>query len=116
MIQSKQMGKRENKVLNMEGRVQFDLLQVGRTDAPTNISYWYLGIWHFLWTDGTIAVFDTFYEQMGPLQYLTLSMNRWDHCSIWHFLWTDGTIAVFDTFNEQMGPLRAVIPAGFESF
>ena len=61
-------------------------------------------IWHFLWTDGTIAVFDTFYEQMGPLQYLTL------------FLWTDGTIAVFDTFNEQMGPLHAVISAGFESF
>ena len=27
-IQSKQMGKRENKVVNMEGRVQFDLLQV----------------------------------------------------------------------------------------
>ena len=28
-IQSKQMGKRENKIVNMEGRVQFDLLQVG---------------------------------------------------------------------------------------
>ncbi|RUS92053.1 hypothetical protein EGW08_000266, partial [Elysia chlorotica] len=28
MIQSKQMGKRENKVLNIEGRVQFDLLQI----------------------------------------------------------------------------------------
>ena len=28
MIQSKQMGKRENKIINMEGRVQFDLLQV----------------------------------------------------------------------------------------
>ena len=27
-FQSKQMGKRENKVLNIEGRVQFDLLQV----------------------------------------------------------------------------------------
>ena len=29
MIQSKQMGKRENKIINIEGRVQFDLLQVG---------------------------------------------------------------------------------------
>ena len=29
MFQSKQMGKRENKVINIEGRVQFDLLQVG---------------------------------------------------------------------------------------
>ena len=28
MFQSKQMGKRENKVINTEGRVQFDLLQV----------------------------------------------------------------------------------------
>ncbi|GFO41576.1 DNA polymerase [Plakobranchus ocellatus] len=28
MIQSRQMGKRENKVLNIEGRVQFDLLQI----------------------------------------------------------------------------------------
>lgn len=28
MIQSKQMGKRENKIINIEGRVQFDLLQV----------------------------------------------------------------------------------------
>ena len=27
-FQSKQLGKRENKVVNMEGRVQFDLLQV----------------------------------------------------------------------------------------
>ena len=27
-IQSKQMGKRENKVINIEGRVQLDLLQV----------------------------------------------------------------------------------------
>lgn len=28
MLQSRQMGKRENKVINIEGRVQFDLLQV----------------------------------------------------------------------------------------
>ena len=28
MFQSKQMGKRENKIINIEGRVQFDLLQV----------------------------------------------------------------------------------------
>ncbi|KAJ8299468.1 hypothetical protein KUTeg_023528 [Tegillarca granosa] len=28
MFQSKQMGKRENKVINIEGRVQFDLLQI----------------------------------------------------------------------------------------
>lgn len=28
-IQSKQMGRRENKIINIEGRVQFDLLQVG---------------------------------------------------------------------------------------
>jgi hypothetical protein len=28
MFQSRQMGKRENKVINIEGRVQFDLLQV----------------------------------------------------------------------------------------
>ncbi len=28
MIQSKQMGKRENKSINIEGRVQFDLLMV----------------------------------------------------------------------------------------
>lgn len=27
-FQSKQMGRRENKTINMEGRVQFDLLQV----------------------------------------------------------------------------------------
>ena len=27
-LQSKQMGRRENKVVNMEGRVQFDLFQV----------------------------------------------------------------------------------------
>jgi DNA polymerase delta subunit 1 len=27
-LQSRQMGKRENKVINIEGRVQFDLLQV----------------------------------------------------------------------------------------
>lgn len=27
-FQSKQMGRRENKIINMEGRVQFDLLQV----------------------------------------------------------------------------------------
>lgn len=34
-FQSKQMGRRENKTINMEGRVQFDLLQVSgsRTDA-----------------------------------------------------------------------------------
>ena len=30
IIQSKQMGKRENKDINIEGRVQFDLLMVGR--------------------------------------------------------------------------------------
>ena len=28
VLQSRQMGKRENKVINIEGRVQFDLLQV----------------------------------------------------------------------------------------
>ena len=28
MLQSRQMGKRENKIINIEGRVQFDLLQV----------------------------------------------------------------------------------------
>ena len=27
-LQSKQMGKRENKIINIEGRVQFDLFQV----------------------------------------------------------------------------------------
>ena len=31
MFQSRQMGKRENKLINIEGRVQFDLLQVYRT-------------------------------------------------------------------------------------
>lgn len=45
-FQSKQMGRRENKTINMEGRVQFDLLQVssGRTDAAHPL-------WkdHFLW-------------------------------------------------------------------
>lgn len=45
-FQSKQMGRRENKTINMEGRVQFDLLQVssGRTD-PVH------PLWkdHFLW-------------------------------------------------------------------
>ena len=30
MLQSKQMGRRENKIINIEGRVQFDLLQVNR--------------------------------------------------------------------------------------
>ena len=30
-LQSKQMGKRENKIVNIEGRVQFDLLQVRHT-------------------------------------------------------------------------------------
>ena len=30
-IQSKQMGKRENKVINIDGRVQLDLLQVHKT-------------------------------------------------------------------------------------
>lgn len=30
LLQSKQMGKRENKVINMEGRIHFDLLQVIR--------------------------------------------------------------------------------------
>ena len=39
VLQSKQMGKRENKVINIEGRVQFDLLQVRcmfnhQTDCP----------------------------------------------------------------------------------
>ena len=29
MLQSKQMGRRENKTINIEGRVQFDMLQVG---------------------------------------------------------------------------------------
>ena len=33
VIQSKQMGKRENKVINIEGRVQFDLLQVSRSSS-----------------------------------------------------------------------------------
>jgi len=28
MLQSKQMGRRENKTINIEGRVQFDMLQV----------------------------------------------------------------------------------------
>lgn len=28
-VASKQMGRRENKIINIEGRVQFDLLQVG---------------------------------------------------------------------------------------
>ena len=28
ILQSKQMGKRENKVINIEGRVQFDLLLI----------------------------------------------------------------------------------------
>ena len=31
IFQSKQMGRRENKVINIEGRVQFDLLQVSIT-------------------------------------------------------------------------------------
>lgn len=30
-FQSKQMGRRENKSINMEGRVQFDLLQVRKS-------------------------------------------------------------------------------------
>lgn len=30
ILQSKQMGKRENKIINTEGRVQFDLFQVMR--------------------------------------------------------------------------------------
>ncbi len=32
-LQSKQMGKRENKVINIDGRVQFDLLQVSRAES-----------------------------------------------------------------------------------
>ena len=30
-LQSRQMGKRENKIINIDGRVQFDLLQVNVT-------------------------------------------------------------------------------------
>jgi DNA polymerase delta subunit 1 len=37
MIQSKQMGKRENKIINMEGRVIFDLLQVSFTHSFNSI-------------------------------------------------------------------------------
>ena len=37
MFQSKQMGKRENKVINIEGRVQFDLLQVGLVFNVTKV-------------------------------------------------------------------------------
>jgi len=38
MIQSKQMGKRENKSINIEGRVQFDLLLVSNTiSVQTNL-------------------------------------------------------------------------------
>lgn len=55
-FQSKQMGRRENKTINMEGRVQFDLLQVSssRTDAVHPL-------WkdHFLWkkTFGSVKNF-----------------------------------------------------------
>ena len=38
-IQSRQMGKRENKVINIDGRVQFDLLQVPLNPAPV-ITHW----------------------------------------------------------------------------
>ena len=43
-LQSKQMGKRENKVVNIEGRVQFDLFQVRYFSSKgfRNIQYlWY---------------------------------------------------------------------------
>jgi len=36
-FQSKQMGRRENKIINMEGRVQFDLLQVSFNSNFNNI-------------------------------------------------------------------------------
>ena len=36
-FQSKQMGRRENKIMNMEGRVQFDLLQVSADTFPVSI-------------------------------------------------------------------------------
>ena len=41
MMQSKQMGRRENKVINIEGRVQFDMLQVciGLTLLSSSSSY-----------------------------------------------------------------------------
>ena len=36
MLQSKQMGRRENKVINIEGRVQFDLYQVSGSCCAKN--------------------------------------------------------------------------------
>ena len=39
-IQSRQMGKRENKVINIDGRVQFDLLQVRLNPAPVITHSW----------------------------------------------------------------------------
>lgn len=54
VMQSKQMGRRENKVVTMEGRVQFDLLQVRRPPlrhllgaqtfrrAPAQLALWLL--------------------------------------------------------------------------
>lgn len=44
-FQSKQMGRRENKTINMEGRVQFDLLQVSLHDLLLDIitfGMWYI--------------------------------------------------------------------------
>lgn len=45
-FQSKQMGRRENKTINMEGRVQFDLLQVSSSCTDAVHPLWKD---HFLW-------------------------------------------------------------------
>lgn len=48
-IQSKQMGRRENKIINIEGRVQLDLLQILLRDYKLRsyslnaVSYHFLG-------------------------------------------------------------------------
>jgi DNA polymerase delta subunit 1 len=51
ILQSKQMGKRENKVINVEGRVQFDLLLILIRDHKLRsytlnaVSYHFLKVW-----------------------------------------------------------------------
>ena len=51
ILQSKQMGKRENKVINIEGRVQFDLLLILIRDYKLRsytlnaVSYHFLQVW-----------------------------------------------------------------------
>ena len=83
-IQSRQMGKRENKVINIDGRVQFDLLQVPLNPARVITHY----------RPPTKLGEGSFFKGVCLYVYRWLGISGPVLCVLWSSPWTGGGIGV----------------------